>query len=262
MTGDTDWDAEAYDEDHTYVADEAADLVSVLDPAPGDRVLDVGCGTGRLTAAVDTRAAGAVGIDSAPSMVDRAREQHEGPTFLQADVRALPFDSHFDAALSNAALHWIPRADQDAALTAVRDALRPGGRLVAELGGAGNVADVVTATRSAVADAGYDPPETPWHFPTLGGYTSRLERAGFEPREARLFDRPTPLDGGEAGLANWLGAFGDVLLDPVPATEVDAVVADVADRLRPDRFRDGTWVLGYRRLRVVAVAAEPDAVRA
>ena len=158
----------------------------------------------------------------------------------------------FDAVFSNAALHWIPDEDQDALIESVRDALRPGGRFVAECGGHGNVAAVVDATRAELEARGHDT-EHPWYFPTVGEYASRLEAHGFEVRYATLFDRPTELDDGEDGLAAWLSMFGDGLLAPLAPDEREDVVAAVEDRLRDDLFRDGSWYADYRRLRFVAV---------
>ncbi len=244
------WDAKSYDEGHEFVFEHGADVVALLDPVDGERVLDLGCGTGHLTTRIAGSGADTIGIDASEEMLRQARTVAPDCEFVRADARAVPFDRSFDAVFSNAVLHWIP--DQDAVLGSVRDALRPGGRLVAELGGRGNVAAVVEAVRAAAADHGYDV-ETPWYFPSVGEYATTLEANGFEPRYARLFDRPTELDHGADGLAAWLDMFGDSLLSAVPEADRSAVVADVEDRLRNDRFRDDTWVVDYRRLRVVAI---------
>src|SRR6056297_343493 len=201
----TDWDATAYEDDHSFVYEYGADVLELLAPAAGERVLDLGCGTGALTGKIAASGADIVGIDSAAEMIERARANHPELAFRQADARTATFDEPFDAVFSNAALHWID--EQDAALSTVSDALRPGGRFVAELGGDGNVAAIVDAVLAELAERGYDA-DNPWHFPTVGEYASRLERHGFEVRDATLFDRPTELDG-EDGLANWLDVFAD-----------------------------------------------------
>jgi len=218
-------------------------------------------------------------------MVARARASHPDLRFVRGDARALPLAGEFDAAFSNATLHWVD--DQDAALASLGEALRPGGRLIAELGGAGNVAAITGAVADALEARGYDG-EHSWHFPTPGEYASRLESHGFEVRLLRLFDRPTPLSGGEDGLATWLEVFGSGLFEPLSDREVEAVVADVEEQLRPKLFvdegkeSDGAcgsdggepsgprratsdersesdgrqWIADYRRLRVVAVHPE------
>jgi trans-aconitate methyltransferase len=243
------WDPTAYDDDHAFVYEYGAHVVDLLDPAPGERILDIGCGTGHLTDRIASAGAEVVGLDASAAMIERARETYPH-RFVHADARDFAFDEPFDAVFSNAALHWI--TEQDAVLDAVADALRPGGRFVAELGGTGNVAAIVGAVRAAAADRGYAV-ESPWYFPSVGEYATRLEAGGFEVRYVTLFDRPTELDGGERGLASWLDTFGDDLLAPVPDDERSALVADVEARLRDDLFEAGTWTADYRRLRVVAV---------
>jgi len=249
---DPDWDATAYEDDHSFVYEYGAD---VLDPRAGERVLDLGCGTGALTSEIADAGAAVVGIDSSEEMIQRARANHPAIEsrpdieFRHADARTATVDEPFDAVFSNAALHWID--EQDAALSTVTDALRPGGRFVAELGGDGNVAAIVDAVLDELSERGYDA-DNPWHFPTVGEYASRLERHGFEVRYATLFDRPTELDG-EDGLANWLDVFADGLFAPLTESEREAVVAAVEDRLRPAYYDDGVWTADYRRLRFRAV---------
>ena len=243
------WSADDYDGGHAFVFEYGEGVVDLLDPAPGERVLDLGCGTGHLTASIADSGANVVGLDADRAMVAEAARTYPDLRFVQGDARQFAFREPFDAVFSNAALHWID--EQDAVLDSVADALRPGGRFVAELGGTGNVESIVGAVREAAAERGYTV-ENPWYFPSVGEYASLLEAHGFEVRYATLFDRPTELDDGEAGLASWLGMFGDGLLGPVPEDERDAVVADVEDRLRKELFADGTWTADYRRLRVVA----------
>ncbi|WP_276261318.1 class I SAM-dependent methyltransferase [Haloglomus litoreum] len=247
----SDWDAGRYDSDQSFVAAYGTPLVDLLDPAPGERVLDLGCGTGDLTATLAERVGAggrAVGVDRSASMVARARARHDDPRFVRGDLRSLPVTGA-DGALSNAALHWVPASDQDRTLAAVARALRPGGRFVAELGGTGNVAGVVRAANLARREHGHDPVD-PWYFPSVGEYTPRLERAGFEVHRASLFDRPTELDGAD-GLSSWLAQFGDPLFGDLPDRET--VAAATADRLRDERFDGEAWTLDYRRLRLVAV---------
>ncbi|RXK46423.1 class I SAM-dependent methyltransferase [Halorientalis pallida] len=249
------WNPDDYDDDHGFVHEYGEGVVDLLDPNPGERVLDLGCGTGHLTAEIGSAVGPqgeVVGIDRAAEMVREARETYSDPSFQRADARSFSAREPFDAVFSNAALHWISDVDQNRVLAGVADALRPGGRFVVEMGGSGNVDRIVTATLDELDARGYDAIH-PWYFPSVGEYAPRLETHGFEVRHARLFDRPTELDGGAEGLANWLGMFGDSLFSDVPDDERAAVVAAVEDRLRPDLFDGETWTADYRRLRFHAV---------
>jgi len=248
------WDADLYDDDHDFVTEYGVELLDLLAPASGERVLDVGCGTGHLTRRLVDRGADAVGIDASGEMVAAARETYPDLDVRQVDVRDFEPDRLFDAAVSNAVFHWIPEGDQPQVADRLAAALRPGGRLVVEFGGAGNVAAVVDAVETAAADRGYGV-ENPWYFPTIGEYAPILEAAGFEVREARLFDRPTELNPDGDGLSGWLEMFGADLLDPVPEAERDAVIEDAAATLKPRLFDPDVdrWTVDYRRIRLYAV---------
>jgi trans-aconitate methyltransferase len=247
---DNDFHADAYDDAQSFVYEYGRDLLELLDPRPNERILDVGCGTGHLTAAIAERADEAVGIDDSAEMVARAREEYPDLRFERVDARNVAPLDPFDAVFSNAALHWIPGPDHDDVLASVGRSLDYDGRFVAEMGGAGNVAGIVDATVAELDARGYAA-DVPWYFPSVGEYTSRLEVHGFEVRRARLFDRPTTLAGPD-GLREWLAQFGDSLLAAVPDDEHDAVLGGIEDRLREDCFDGADWTVGYRRLRFVA----------
>ena len=244
------WDPSSYDGEHSFVYEYGEDLIDLLKPRSDERILDLGCGTGHLTDRISGAGADAVGVDTAAEMIDTARSTYPDPRFVRGDARRLPFDRSFDAVFSNAALHWVQ--EQDAALRSVADALRPDGRFVAELGGVGNVGSIVDAVEMELRRRGYEA-ANPWYFPTPGEYATKLEDHGFEVRYLTLFDRPTELDDGANGLRAWLEMFGGSWLSPLSTDEQDAVIERVEDRLRDERFEDGTWIADYRRLRVVAV---------
>jgi trans-aconitate methyltransferase len=252
--GTNQWDPDDYDEAHSFVYERSIDLIDVLDPRPGERVLDLGCGTGHLTADIDKRGADVVGIDADPEMIDRARETHPELDFRQADARDFTLDVPVDAVFSNAALHWIPGTDQNTVLDTVADALVDGGRFVAELGGAGNVRSITDALESELTTRGYDF-EHPWYFPSVGAYAPRLEETGFEVRDAQLFDRPTTLDG-EDGLANWIEMFGDAVFERVDPADRERIVEAAENRLRETHFDGEDWTADYRRLRFRAVRVD------
>jgi len=150
---------------------------------------------------------------------------------------------------SNAALHWMKR-DPDAVLAGVARALRPGGRFVAEMGGAGNVAAIRGAVYDALTKRGIDAVGAdPWYFPTADDYRARLEAAGFKVARIEKFPRPTPLPGDVQG---WLRTFARAFLEAVPEPERDAVLAEVQESLRPQLGVAGVWTADYVRLRFIA----------
>lgn len=247
----TKWDAGLYENRHSFVWKMAGDLVELLGPKPGEQILDVGCGTGQLTAKIAESGAQVIGIDQSAEMIRQAREQFPAIRFEVGDARQLALVETFDAVFSNAALHWVKEADQVA--RAIRHRLRPGGRFVAEFGGQGNIAGLLAAVEKAWNKLGIARRfVNPWYYPSLGEYAALLENHGFEVTYATLFDRPTTLEEGERGLRNWLEMFGASILKRLPAEVRERALQEVQSAARPALWREGSWVLDYRRLRVVA----------
>ena len=250
MTGG--WDADRYQRQFGFVSGMAGDLVELLGPRPGEVVLDLGCGTGELAASIAAAGARVWALDSDPAMVAAARGRLGDDRVLLADGHAFALPEPVDAVFSNAALHWMPRPAE--VIGRVRAALRPGGRFVAELGGAGNIEAILEALGTAMAEAGVPAPECPWYFPTPGQYATLLEAGGFRVARMEHFPRPTPLAGGSEGLADWFRMFGGQLTAQVPAAELPGVLARAGELAAPRLRRDGRWVADYWRLRFVAVA--------
>lgn len=250
------WDPALYDQAHAYVADLARDLIDLLAPTPDDTVLDLGCGTGRMTEWLLASGARVIGVDSDPAMVAAARARCPTADLRQDDVRSLDADLRCTALLSNATLHWVPPADAPRMAESLARTVLPGGRLVVEFGGAGNIAHILAGLRAACERHGHAfAPDGGWYYPTLGAFASLLEAHGFSVRDARLFPRMTKLEGGLDGLRAWLEMFGAQPLAAVPAATRAELVAEVVDQCRPTLLRDGTWWADYVRLRVVALRA-------
>lgn len=247
------WNPVLYDRHHRFVADLATELVDLLAPRTGERVLDLGCGTGRLLEPLAARGAQVVGVDSDPAMVAAAQKRCPRAEVRQADARDLSALGCVDALLSNATLHWIPEAER--AARSMAGVLRPGGRAVLELGGAGCVASVVRALPAALRHVGVGKVKLPWFFPGALQYRRVLRSAGFDRIQARLFPRPTPLEDGTRGLANWLRMFCGDLLAPLPKGAQQSVIAQVERDCEAHCWRDDHWELDYVRLRVVAQRA-------
>jgi trans-aconitate methyltransferase len=239
------WDPREYQERHAYVFQYGEALLDLLAPKAGERILDLGCGAGQLTAAIARTGAVALGIDASPEMIAQARANFPALDFRIGDATNFSVDEPLDAVFSNAVLHWVKNAEAVAAC--VSRALKPAGRFVAELGGHGNIQSVVNAIRDVLG-----PVELPWFYPTIGEYASLLESHGLEVRRAELFDRPTRVEG-EDGMEHWLAFFGGSIVAGLPAQRQEEIWRAVAQKLGPRCYRDGGWTLDYRRLRVVAI---------
>ncbi len=245
------WDAELYDAKHAFVWEKAKGLVELLAAKPGERILDLGCGTGSLTAEIAASGAEVVGVDRSPEMILEAGKKFPELRFDVCDARALPFSREFDAVFSNAALHWIPEAE--GVVEGVTRALRPGGRFVVEFGGKGNVGNVVAAIETALTRLGISPDgANPWFNPSIARYASLLEKHGIEVREGALFERPTELEDGERGLATWVTMFGASFLDRVPEPKRPQFLQEVERAARRALWKSDHWELDYRRLRIAA----------
>ena len=251
------WNAPEYQQNHSYIWQYGADLLGLLDPQPGEKILDLGCGTGHLTAEIAKSGAAVVGVDSSADMVRAAGKNFPDLTFIQADARTLSFDQPFDALFSNAVLHWIKEADE--VLDSVTRCLKPGGRIVAEMGGKGNIEGVVTALHRALsATPGHPGKEVdPWYFPTVGEYSRLLEERGFEVSFASHFSRPTPQQEGEGGLRDWIRMFCSDFLSGLDDDVEDKVLTLVEEELRPRMYDGVRWTVDYRRLRFMARKISP-----
>ncbi|HTQ08208.1 MAG TPA: methyltransferase domain-containing protein [Polyangiaceae bacterium] len=255
---DREWNAKRYATEARFVIDGGAPLVELLAPRAGERVLDLGSGTGALTRAIADRGARVVGLDASTAMLAEARSAYPDLDFRAGRAEALAFEHEFDAVFSNATLHWV----HDAAGVArgIRRALVPGGRFVAEFGGHGNVAAVRAAVNHALetlALPGMARPFSPWYFPRLGAYASLLEEHGFDVQSAWWFARPSPMPDrdGQSGVAAWLAIFARDLVASVPEPARGDFTTLVEEHARPALFRDGVWWIDYVRLRVVATTA-------
>jgi len=243
------WDPQAYGREGAFVHKLAGGVVEWLDAQAGERILDLGCGDGQLTARLAESGAMVTGVDASGAMVEAARAR--GVNAEQGPAEKLPFPAaEFDAVFSNAALHWV--RGQDEMMREVRRVLKPGGRFVAEMGGHGNIAAIRVGLMAVLARHGYgDREEGVNYYPTPAAYTRRLERRGFAVERMELIPRPTPLE--EGGMAGWLRTFRRGVLDGLPEELRETVVSETCALLEPAlRDEDGNWVADYVRLRFVA----------
>ena len=241
------WCAEGYERNARYVSDLGMPVVELLNPKPGERILDLGCGDGALTKKLQERGCDVVGVDASPDMIRAARALALNVSVQ--DAYDMDFREEFDAVFSNAALHWMKDADR--VIHNASRALKPGGRFVAECGGHECCLRIQTALITELERRGYDGwAANPWYFPTADDYRSRLVRAGFTVPYIEVFPRPTRLPGDISG---FLETFGGSFTSVLPPADRRAFVDDVRDRLRPSLCgEDGVWTADYTRLRFEA----------
>jgi SAM-dependent methyltransferase len=249
------WNAAHYDGQMGYVSGLGQSLIGLLQPLNGERILDIGCGTGDLAAELARLGAEVTGIDFSESMIEQARAKHPGLTFAVADATAYRSPRRFDGVFSNAALHWIK--PPLAAVESVRLALRPGGRFAAEFGGKGNVAAISEAIAAALEGLGINAQaRNLWYFPSIGEYATLLEQQGFRVQSAEHFPRPVALKGGEQGLRHWLDMFADFFFHGLSLEQKEAVYTEIEERLRTKLFQQGQWQADYVRIRILAQLTE------
>ena len=234
------WNAADYARVGRFVADLGAAALDLLDPRAGERILDVGCGDGVLSLKIIDRGAEVVGVDNSPELVEAARAS--GVYVALIDAAEMDFDREFDAAFSNAALHWMP--DKEAVAAAIFRAIRLGGRFAGEMGGEGNLQRLREALDEQLVIRGYSPPSgaSNW-YPSVEEFAEVYEGAGFAEIDARLIERPTPLP---TGIGEWVTTFRRGWLDRagVPQEERAEIGEAVAESI-------GTSTADYVRLRFI-----------
>ncbi len=247
------WNAPRYASDFHFVADYGRSVTDLLTVPVGSRVIDLGCGTGTLTAVLRQRGYRVLGIDASADMLDQARREHPQLTFQQGDACTFRLDTPADAIFSNAVFHWIP--DQQALVRNLATNLRPGGQLVFEFGGRGCGETVHRALATAFAEAGLAY-HHPFSFRSIGEFAPLLEQNGFAVQYATLFDRPTVQSGGAQGLQNWIEMFVTAPFDGIAADTRARIVQRAVALCRPTLWQGDHWIIDYVRLRMQAVRTQ------
>lgn len=245
------WDADLYENEHGFVSEHGKDLLTFIPKKPGTRVLDVGCGTGTLAAKLVDEGLRVVGIDESPEMIAKAQALYPDIDFRVEDALSMEFSSEFDVVFSNAVFHWIP--DHTTLLRHVRKALIPGGKLVCEFGGVGNIVRIQRAFERSLERRNITY-TSPFEFPELAEFKQLLFDAGFVVELINIADRITPLKGGARGMRTWVEQFFEADLSALPEVEQARIIAEMEDELQSALWDGQRWSADYRRLRVVATA--------
>lgn len=244
-----DWNASLYDAQHAFVAEYGKALLEFVPENREQSILDLGCGTGALTARLADMAGRVVGVDSSPNMIETAKEQFPHLAFAVCDALDLPFAHEFDLVFSNAVFHWIH--DHDALVKTIHEVLKERGLLVCEFGAWGNIATIEHAFAGACEERGYAY-TSKFTFPQVKQFASLLEKHGFIIDRIYEYDRPTVLQGKEQGLSQWVKQFFASELAALPEEAQRGIPDRVAALTRAALWNGEAWIADYRRLRAVA----------
>lgn len=240
------WNAQRYATNARFVADMGMTVFDWLNPQPGERILDLGCGDGEHALKLTELGCDVLGVDASASFITAC--QQRGVNAQQMDGQQLTFANEFDAVFSNAALHWMP--DVDGVINSVWRALKPGGRFVAECGGGDNIRFILAAITDALTKRGMCAAElNPWTFSSAEFFRERLEVQGFIVERCEIFNRPTHLP---QGLKAWLETMAGDFTAAVPENERDELLNDIVETARPNLYQKGEWTADYVRLRIHA----------
>jgi trans-aconitate 2-methyltransferase len=259
------WDAEAYARNSQAQLGWARELIEKLSLQGHEAVLDIGCGDGKVTAEIARRVprGEVIGIDSSEDMVRKARsafppEAEPRLSFQLMDARALAFEARFDVAFSNAALHWLK--EHRPMLKGVARSLKPGGRVLFQMGGEGNGEEIFAVASEMIGSAPwrefFSGFPFPWGFHGPGEYRTWCEEAGLRPRRIELLPRDMVQQGAD-GLANWVRTTWMPYTERLPTARREAFIREAVERYSSAHPADPQG-----RIIVKMVRLEVDAIRA
>ncbi|MBA9027739.1 class I SAM-dependent methyltransferase [Peribacillus huizhouensis] len=246
------WNANLYDRKHSFVTEYGNRLIELLAPKAGEKILDLGCGTGDLVKKLHDYKVDVVGVDQSKNMVMQAKNKYPTLKFFVQDATNLEYKNEFDAVFSNATLHWVKQPKQ--ALNCIYNSLREDGRFIAEFGGKGNVKTITDEMINQFKESGisYQTANFPWYFPSIAEYSTLMEEAGFKVTFAEHFARPTRLDGDD-GLKNWMNMFGSEMFEGIDQNKKEDIITQVEIHLKPIIYIDDHWIADYKRIRIIGI---------
>lgn len=245
------WDAEKYSADFSFVHEYGNDVMSLVDTENVSTVLDLGCGNGKLTSLFAEKGLSVIGMDGSEEMLKIAEKNYPDIKFICSDATDFALKAPVDAVFSNAVFHWIDESRQLDMMKCVYQALNSRGQFVFEMGGVGNNQLIHSALKNAFEEKGY-PYRIPFYFPSIGQYSSLLEKAGFQVEYAVLFERPTALQG-DSGMLDWIKMFVQNPFQGIETADRDAILKKAVELLYLDLYQNGVWYADYVRLRMKAI---------
>jgi trans-aconitate methyltransferase len=246
------WDPVLYNNKHSFVAKYGEDVLGWLHPQHGERILDIGCGTGTLTEKISEAGSVVIGIDASPEMIAKAKQSFPNIQFFVKDATDFLFDESFDAAFSNATFHWIK--DQSKAIQSIYNNLKTGGRFVYEMGAKHNIENVHNTLKKVLIDEGFEENTQIElnYFSSPAQQAALLEKAGFTISKIIQFERPTKLIGPD-GMRNWIIQFCHPFFKNISPMEIEDIIDKSVSILEETNHKNGEWYADYIRLRIKAV---------
>jgi trans-aconitate methyltransferase len=241
------WNSKDYDQNARFVTNLGMGVVDLLAPQSGECILDLGCGDGALTKKLADLGCSVVGVDTSSDFIQSAKNLGIDARLINGE--ALSFQEEFDAVFSNAALHWMKQKEK--VIAGVYQALKPGGRFVAEMGGKGNIETFEKACRAALAKRGLlEKIPEPNYYPTAEEYAELLMKHSFKVEFMNLFERPTPLP---KDARAWIQTFRKSYLEELDPADVPLFLEEVQEEVGPKLCdAQGCWTADYVRLRFKA----------
>ncbi|KAK6907680.1 hypothetical protein L486_05596 [Kwoniella mangroviensis CBS 10435] len=230
----------------TYSAKNSSPVLELLDAQSGEKIIDLGCGTGQLTIQIKSivgEGGEVVGVDSNEGMLQSARSSSPSSiTYLQADIQNFQsfqtsypdYKGKFDKVFTSATLHWC-KSSPGGVCDLVNWLLKDGGKFIFEFGGFGNGVGIRSALHQSLKSINIDPiPLDPWYFPTVGQYEKVLRSSSLTPQSVNLVPRPTPLP---TDLRGWLETFArNSFLSSLTDEQANQVLDDVVEKCRVDNY--------------------------
>lgn len=249
----TKWNPKLYNEKHSFVYNYGEDLIRLLAPKKNERILDLGCGSGQLSFKISEFTKEIIGMDKSAEMIADAKLKFPNIEFRVGDAANFQFDKNFDSIFSNATLHWVK--DSKNAIKCMHQNLNPNGKIVVEFGGKGNVQTIVNQLRTSLKNRGYIEQSelNLWYFPSIGEYTSELEKEGFSVLFAEHYDRPTELADEKTGIKDWISMFAERFFVGIAPNQVEEIKNEVQENVKEKCLTNGKWFADYKRIRIVAV---------
>lgn len=245
------WNAAGYAKDFGFVPQYGLDVLNLVREGDGGLAVDLGCGSGALTARLAEKGYKVIGIDASAEMLEIARKANPATEFILSSAEEFSLPHKADVIFSNAVFHWIDAERQDLLVSNIAENLKSGGELVAEFGGKGCAEAVHSTLERLFEKHGLKYPRT-FYFPTIGEYAPVLERHGFRVEYAVLFDRPT-VQKSERGLVDWIRMFNTKPFENMDSALREEIEKEAETELKDRLFIDGKWIIDYVRIRFRAV---------